>query len=308
MFAAIDRWITADPGGRNTRELYDAASDGDALVAAAAASLLPAADAGAPVVIATGFPIPPAGTPETDGPLGAVVVADALAVLGAEPIIVAETAVVEPITAIADALGSEPPEIVSLEPSASTAEPPASGDTTVASARSLLDREPGAVVAVEKPGRTADGSYRSMTGTDISASVAGVDALVAAARDRGIPTVGVGDGGNEVGMGVVQSAVEAHIDHGETIAATTDVDDLVVAGVSNWGAYGVVAALSLQTGRDLLHTGDIERALLDAAVAAGCVDGVTGAATPSVDGIPAPVHADIVDLLGDVCAVEIDDG
>jgi hypothetical protein len=293
MFAAIDRWITADPGGRNTQQLYTAASDGDPLVEAAATSLLGAAEAGQPVIVATGFPIPPSHQPETDGPLGAVVVADALAALGAEPVVVAEPAVAEPVSAIADALGSDAIETVSLSPPESTA-------------RSLLDREPGAVVAVEKPGVTADGSYRSMSGADISPAVDGVDPLIEAARERGIPTVGVGDGGNEVGMGAVQSAVECHIDHGETIACHTPVDDLVVAGVSNWGAYGIVAALSLETGRELLHTGATERELLAAAIEAGCVDGVTGEATPSVDGISGGVHARVVDLLTDACAAEID--
>ena len=303
MYAAIDRWITADLGGRNTQQLYAAASDGGSLVERAAASLLTAAEAGQPVIVATGFPIPPSGQPETDGPLGAVVVADALDALGAEPVVVAEPAVAEPITAVADALGSEPPEVISLTPAA-TAEPTATSDPTTSTARALLDREPGAVVAVEKPGRTSDGSYRTMTGTDISAAVAGVDPLIEAARERGIPTVGVGDGGNEVGMGAVQGAVETHIDHGETIACRTAVDDLVVAGVSNWGAYGIVAALSLQTGRDLLHSGATERELLAAAVGAGCVDGVTGESTPSVDGIAASVHVRVVDLLAAACTGE----
>ena len=297
MFAAIDRWITADPGGRNTQQLYAAASDGDPLVEAAAASLLPAAEAGKPVVVATGFPIPPSHQPETDGPLGAVVLAGALGALGAEPVVVCEPSVVGSIEAVADALGSEPPEIIAIQPSGGE------GNADLdAPATALLDRDPGAVVAVEKPGVAADGSYRSMSGADISPAVAGVDALVAAARERGIPTVGVGDGGNEVGMGAVQSAVESHIDHGETIACRTPVDDLVIAGVSNWGAYGVVAALSLQTGRDLLHTGATERELLAAAIEAGCIDGVTGEPIASVDGVPGQVHTRLVDLLGEACA------
>lgn len=301
MFAAIDRWITADPGGRNTQQLYDAATDGEPLVEAAAASLLPAAEAGTPVIVATGFPIPPSHQPETDGPLGAVVLADALGAVGAEPVVVCEPSVVGSIDAVADALGSEPPEIVAIQPSGG------GGNADFdAPATALLDREPGAVVAVEKPGVATDGSYRSMNGADISSAVAGVDTLIAAARERGIPTVGVGDGGNEVGMGAVQSAVEVHIDHGETIACRTPVDDLVIAGVSNWGAYGIVAALSLHTGRDLLHTGATERELLAAAIEAGCVDGVTGEPTASVDGVSGAIHADIVDLLGDVCTAESD--
>jgi len=152
MNNALDRWITADLGGRNTQELYEAASDGDPLVESAAASLVTAADAEKPIVVATGFPIPPSGRPETDGPLGAVVLASALDALGAEPVVVTELAAAEPIRAVADALGSEPPEIVAIQPSGDDSET----ETTLTA---LLDREPGAIVTVEKPGRTADGSY-----------------------------------------------------------------------------------------------------------------------------------------------------
>ena len=44
------------------------------------------------------------------------------------------------------------------------------------------------------------------------------------------------------------------------IASVVRVDHLVVAGTSNWGAYGIVAGLERLTGRLLLHTPDQERA------------------------------------------------
>ena len=296
VFAALDQLLTVDIGGRNTRQLYAAARDDEPLVETAAAPLCAAAAAGESVVLTTGFPIPPSNQPETDGPPGTVVLAGALAELGAEPVVATEPGVEAVITAVADALGIEPPETVSLAPSESTA--------TV----SLLDSyDPGAIVAIEKPGPTADGSYRTAAGEAITSLVADSGGLFEAARERGIPTVAVGDGGNEVGMGGIRGAVETHIDHGETIACVTPADALVVAAVSNWGAYGIVAALSLGSGRQLLHDGDTERALLDAAVESGCVDGVTGEATASVDGISAQIHAAVVDLLSDICATEIGD-
>jgi hypothetical protein len=162
-------------------------------------------------------------------------------------------------------------------------------------------------VAVEKPGRSADGSHRNMSGEPVSQHVVAVDALFEGARDRGVPTVAVGDGGNEIGMGLVQSAVHEHVDYGETIASVTPVDHLVVAGVSNWGAYGIVAALSLLAGEALLHTGGIERRLLAASLDAGCVDGVRGESVRSVDGIPSAVHEAVVDVLAESCAAALDD-
>jgi hypothetical protein len=75
------------------------------------------------------------------------------------------------------------------------------------------------------------------------------------------------------------------------------VDHLVVAGVSNWGAYGIVAHLGARAGRPLLHTPDEERRMVEACVAAGACDGVTRKREPTVDGLPLEAHAALVTLL-----------
>ena len=81
------------------------------------------------------------------------------------------------------------------------------------------------------------------------------------------------------------------------IASVVGVDHLVVAGVSNWGGYGVVAALSRLAERDLLHTPALERHLVEACVAAGASDGVTRRREATVDGLPIEAHAAVVELL-----------
>jgi hypothetical protein len=81
------------------------------------------------------------------------------------------------------------------------------------------------------------------------------------------------------------------------IASVVRVDHLVVAGVSNWGGYGVVAALSRLAGRELLHTPEVEQRMIEACVAAGASDGVTRRHGPTVDGLPLEVHAAVVELL-----------
>lgn len=288
MNSALDRLVTFDPGERGVKALYTAASAETPLVAAAARTLRAAAIDGDSVVLTTGFPIPPNRQPETDGPPGTLVVARALQSMGVLPVIAAEPVLEEPLTACADVLGLT--EFVF--------EPLAPGSTTAAAGEQLLDRhEPAAVMAIERPGRTADGTYRSMTGVDITSAVAAVDPLFETARADGIPTIAVGDGGNEIGMGGVRSAVETKIDCGDQIAATTTVDHLVVAGVSNWGAYGIVAALDHFTGERHLHAPTTERALLAACCAAGCVDGREGSAAPRVDGLETATHQQMVGLL-----------
>src|SRR5919204_272200 len=150
--------------------------------------------------------------------------------------------------------------------------------------------------AVEHPGRAHDGAYRNMRGVDASGWNAPIDELFvqtdrlgarrparrghasSAEREqhRGrIVTVGVGDGGNEIGMGNIRARFVKGGGLSARIGSTARGDHLVVAGVSNWGAYGIVAHLGRLAGRPLLHTPEDERRLVAACVAAGACDGVT---------------------------------
>ena len=90
--------------------------------------------------------------------------------------------------------------------------------------------------------------------------------------------------------------IGAHVAHGERIACVTPADHLIVAGVSNWGAYALIGALAVI--RDdwratLIDCLDAERdaAILRAMVNDGpAVDGVTRQRTLTVDSLPAEVH------------------
>jgi hypothetical protein len=110
-------------------------------------------------------------------------------------------------------------------------------------------------------------------------------------------TIGVGDGGNEIGMGNVRARLVRSRSPLARIASVVRVDHLVVAGTSNWGAYGLVAALGREVGRELLHPPSLEARLIDACVRAGAVDGITRRAEPTVDGLDASAHAAVVELL-----------
>ncbi len=98
-------------------------------------------------------------------------------------------------------------------------------------------------------------------------------------------------------MGVVRARLRRLGPLATRIASVVGVDHLVVAGVSNWGGYGVVASLSRLARRDLLHTPELERRLVEACVAAGASDGVTRRREPTVDGLPIEVHGAVVELL-----------
>ena len=162
--------------------------------------------------------------------------------------------------------------------------------------RLLAEHAPTHLVAIERPGRTRAGEYLNARGESVRAWNAPLDALFIAPPRR-LVTIGVGDGGNEVGMGNVLRRIARGGARARRIASVVTVSHLVVAGTSNWGAYGVVAELSRLDGSDLLHSAEEERRMVAACVQAGAVDGITRRREPTVDGLPWEAHVGMLELL-----------
>src|SRR5262245_2957722 len=240
------------------------------------------------VVLVTGFVARPAWAAETDGPSGTVVLGRALRRLGARVTYLADPPVTPLLTACLRALG-EPVDLAVV---------PAEPAAALRTARQSVDAlDPTHLIAVERPGRAADGGYYNARGTSIAEVNAPLDALFLRRRS-GTVTIGVGDGGNEIGMGRVRARVARDVPNGAKIASVVRTDHLVVAGTSNWGAWGVVAHLVLATGRGgLLHAPKEEARLTRAMVRAGAVDGLTGVAQPSVDNLPLGLHQALLETL-----------
>lgn len=226
------------------------------------------------VLLTTGFYV--AGFAETDGPLGTVTAAKALKKLGFRPVIVTDH--------YCD--GYFENEGIETEYMDVNAE-----DTAAAE---ILDRyQPVGLISIERCGRDRDGVYANMRGVDISTQTAPCDALFLLGRGR-IPMIGVGDGGNEIGMGKVAESVRTKLD---LTPSEVKADILVIATVSNWGAYGIVAALSELTGLSLLPSfGEAER-FLQMTVAMGSVDGISHEHKAFVDGFGMDTEKEILDAL-----------
>jgi hypothetical protein len=239
------------------------------------------------VVLVTGFVARPAWAAETDGPSGTVVLGRALRRLGARVAYLADPPVAPLLEACLRALG-EPRGVIPL---------PAEPAAALRAARAAVGEfAPTHLVAVERPGRAIDGGYYNARGSSVAAINAPLDGLFLRRRS-GAVTIGVGDGGNEIGMGRVRARVKRDVPHGAKIASVVRTDHLIVAGTSNWGAWGVVAHLGLATDRALLHTPAEEARLTRAMVRAGAVDGLTGAARPSVDDLPLGLHQALLETL-----------
>jgi len=235
-----------------------------------------------PVLIATGFYTDCAGFPETDGPPGALCIGRALGALGV------------PVRYVTDEYSA--PLLTAFAPNDECVRFPMGDDEASARhAAELLERfAPAALIAVERCGSTADGSYLTMRGRDISARNARIDHLFL----QHPRTVGIGDGGNEIGMGRLAHVIpdEAGL---PAQPCATPAAHLIIASVSNWGAYGLVAALSCVVRRDLLPQPEEEEGLIARMVAAGAVDGISGERTCSVDGFTLEENGSILARLRD---------
>jgi hypothetical protein len=163
------------------------------------------------------------------------------------------------------------------------------------------DARIGWAIAIERCGRSAGGPPRNMRGIDISPHTAPLDELfVAGPWD----TIAIGDGGNELGLGALpRDLVTRHVAFGELIACVTPARHLIMAGVSHWGCYGLLAALAVlrPDWRDTMLAGldpALEQRVFATMLAEGpAVDGVTQRRTPTIDAIPLAVHRAKLDAI-----------
>jgi hypothetical protein len=272
----VDSLLGLDPGGRGIARFF---------VVGAAAQAARALRRSRRVILTTGFSVGP-GMPETDGPPGTASLGRALRLLGAEVTYITDAAALPPLQAALGALG-EPTPIVTFH---------VAGDAALTARRLLAEHAPTHLISVERPGRTGTGDYLSMRGESVREWNAPLDALFLEASRRVI-TVGVGDGGNEIGMGALRARLARAGPRIRKVASVVSARHPVVAGVSNWGAYGIVVELSRLARRPLLHTGDEERRMIEACVKAGAVDGVTRKHEATVDALPVEAHVGMVELL-----------
>ena len=210
----------------------------------------------------------------TPAPVGAIALYDALEQLGAEPWLACGAPLSKCLIDDYRVLELNAKNLVTAQQEAQA---------------KLEQLQPQAIISIERPGLSADGCYYNMRGEDITPRSAFFDPYLTNAR---CPTMAIGDGGNEIGMGNIRDAI-ATLDIN---AAVTKCDELLVADVSNWGAYGLIAFLGYWRGRDML--GEISPLdILNYLSARGSVDGVTRESTLTEDGLQAEEGQNVIDKL-----------
>lgn len=311
----IDRLVTLDVRARGViYNLYDTARKmvDSPLTLTAARRIVETVKNGDTVIITTGFRVLPQKVQETDGPLGAAALAKSLIkAFNANPIVVIEEPSREIMASTLRALGINPvmneADFKKGENSVLILDFPFELENAIEAAKRIVEKyKPSLVFATEKAGRNVKGEYHTMRGVNISSFHAKIEPLIEEARSRGILTIGVGDGGNEVGMGNIREAIEKFVPYAKEcqcpckggIAAESKVDLLVVASISNWGVYGIEACIAALTeNMEALHTAEEEEEMLRNSIKAGAVDGVTSKPELSVDSAPLKVHTSIIRIL-----------
>lgn len=318
----LDTLVSLDVGGRGVEHLYRAARSrqGCSLVGAAADALT-AIPERANVFVTTGsvsraWISPSIG--ENDGPAGLAAIVRALSIAKKTLCITfVEETLMDSTSAILTTAGLTvlPYEqakiarddgslaVVCIEPF------PIDNAAAAEASTALIEKyKPALFFSTERVGRNVDGIYCSMRGIDYGMGRARIDFLFDEAIGRKIPTVAVGDGGNEIGMGVVAEAVQKHVKFGDRrpdgsagIGAVTGTDVLVTAACSNWGCYAIAGAFAARMGKaSLAHTPELEEALLRRGVDVGLINSVANIVDPHVDGIPLATHLAVVQLISTI--------
>lgn len=232
------------------------------------------------VLITTGFYV--AGYAETDGPIGTLAVAKALEGLGYHGIVITDKY----------CKGFFELKNISVEYVAIGA------DRSVY--EEILEKyQPVYLISIERCGHNLENEYANMRGDNITGQTACIDTLFEMAAEKKIPTIGVGDGGNEIGMGNVRQVILEKL---ELNPCVVTVDDLIIATTSNWGAYALAAYMAKLSGKPVFITYEEIEEYMAQIVALGCVDGVTKQKKMGTDGFSMEIEKEIITSLKEAIA------
>jgi len=332
----LDRLITIDWRGQGQiHPLYQSLreqSEGP-LTMGAARKFVEQVKEGDTVFIMTGFPVGPFDVlkdgkvskehafrsdmlaPETDGVVAAALIARAVDLgFKARPVIFCEEECVEIAKACCGAAGLRVFHDfkTSLLMSHTVTVLPFTKEAQKASeeANRLLDEmNPKAAISIERPGRNEKGFYHMANGRSITDFVAKLDDLFEGVGKRGGLTIGIGDLGNELGMGALKEATQRIIFYGEKcrcgcgsgVGNVSKADATIFGAVSEDAAYAFLACMAfLLSQPDILQSPEMETRVLEAACNHGAIDGPSGLSILSIDYLSVKNHNHQIELMREI--------
>ena len=206
-------------------------------------------------IITTGFFITGPDKPETDGPPGAIALGNSLESIGFQ------------VKYVTDKVSSF--VIKNLTNSEVIEFPITNHNESKSFSKKIINTfHPSIIISIERCGFTSTKRYKNMAGLDISENNAKIDYLF----ENDIPSVGIGDGGNEIGMGNLKTHIPKLMPKVKD-PCVTQTSKLIISSVSNWGGYGLITALSLKSNKNLLPSVNDETNRINKSVELGAVDG-----------------------------------
>ena len=158
--------------------------------------------------------------------------------------------------------------------------------------RTIKEYNPKGMISIERCGLNTENKYANMRNISIDEYTAEID-LFFLNYYKKIPTIGIGDGGNEIGMGNLEDIIKNNL---ELIPCKIKVDKLIISSVSNWGGYGLAAYLCLLT-KNKEFFESVEETVknyIKYIVSIGSVDGVTHDNKEKVDGNDIEIELNII--------------
>lgn len=312
----LDTLMNLDPRGYGVcRILYAGSREytGEPLTMHSAKKLVANIEAKDFVFIITGFILLPHKAPEMDGVVSSMLLARSLVqAFDAKPVIICPEDNLEAVKKCAGVVGLHCYEDLDM-----VAELPISmGVITFTKDKNKADEQaeqiinkilPKAVIAIEAPGANVCGEYHNATGLNLTDLEAKSDVLFQKLKDRGVLNFAIGDLGNEIGMGTIGEHIKKYVPYTAQnqcqcscqcgILAATKADNIITATVSDWGCYGLMAAIAfLKKDLDIFHKGDMEMEVMRVATRCGIVD-MTGSLIPGIDGFNTKMNVNIVELM-----------
>ncbi|MBD5543858.1 MAG: DUF4392 domain-containing protein [Lachnospiraceae bacterium] len=315
----LDALMNLDPRGYGVCRILYAGSrtcTGRPLTINAADKLISTVERGDFVYIITGFILLPHKAPEMDGMVSSMLLARSLVqAFDAKPVIVCPIDCKPAVENCARVVGLHLYEnledveklpfsmgIISFSKDTALAEKQADQIIT-------QNKLPAAVISIEAPGANHAGEYHNAVGNNITELEAKTDILFCKLREKGILNIAIGDLGNEIGMGTIADHIKRYIPYADDkqcrcdcqggILATSKTDHIITATVSDWGCYGLMAALAyLKRDLNIFHSGKLEAKVMETAAESGLVD-MNGSLVPGIDGFSVRMNVDMVKLMRD---------
>lgn len=312
----LDNLMNLDPRGYGVcRILYSASRKytKEPLAMNSAKKLVNTVKEGDLVYILTGFVLLPFKKAEMDGIVSAMLLARALVKgFNVKPVIVCPEENIKAVENLAYVVGLHFHNSIETlkEYPLSLAGITFTKDSTLAEkqADELISKGvPSAVISIECPGANSLGVYHNATGLDVSCLEAKQDILFNKLKKKNVLNIAIGDLGNEIGMGSIKEHLEKYVPYTAKescrcgcnggILASTKADNIITATVSDWGGYGLIAALAyLKKDLNIMHTKELQKDVMITASRSGMID-MHGELIPAIDGCNLEMNLSIVSLM-----------